>query len=107
MRDGVDAELDEITRNFRIVRRGRPRRASASWEEHFRFARAASAYKIQHLGNEGSDITELLPTSAGLSGSSLVILLAAGSARKFAGFLEVGQGQGCHGASGRSVGGGS
>jgi sugar/nucleoside kinase (ribokinase family) len=23
-----------------------------SWAEHFRFARAASAYKIQHLGNE-------------------------------------------------------
>jgi sugar/nucleoside kinase (ribokinase family) len=23
-----------------------------SWEEHFRFARAASAFKIQHLGNE-------------------------------------------------------
>jgi len=23
-----------------------------SWEEHFRFAQAASAYKIQHLGNE-------------------------------------------------------
>src|SRR6267142_566341 len=23
-----------------------------SWEEHFRFARAAAAYKIQHLGNE-------------------------------------------------------
>jgi len=26
--------------------------AAKSWEEHFRFARAASAYKIQHLGNE-------------------------------------------------------
>jgi sugar/nucleoside kinase (ribokinase family) len=25
---------------------------SWSWEEHFRFARAASTYKIQHLGNE-------------------------------------------------------
>jgi sugar/nucleoside kinase (ribokinase family) len=24
----------------------------ASWESHFRFARAASAHKIQHLGNE-------------------------------------------------------
>jgi sugar/nucleoside kinase (ribokinase family) len=23
-----------------------------SWDEHFRFARAAAAYKIQHLGNE-------------------------------------------------------
>jgi sulfofructose kinase len=36
---------------------------SASWEEHFRFARAASAHAIQHLGNEASlptlaDITE-------------------------------------------------
>ncbi len=30
-----------------------------SWEEHFRFARAASAYKIQRLGNEAG-----LPTSA-------------------------------------------
>jgi sugar/nucleoside kinase (ribokinase family) len=25
---------------------------SGSWKEHFRFARAASAFKIQHLGNE-------------------------------------------------------
>ena len=32
---------------------------SARWEEHFRFARAASAYKIQHLGNEAG-----LPTLA-------------------------------------------
>ncbi len=30
-----------------------------SWEEHFRFARAASAFKIQHLGNEAG-----LPTFA-------------------------------------------
>jgi sugar/nucleoside kinase (ribokinase family) len=30
-----------------------------SWEEHFQFARAASAYKIQHLGNEAG-----LPTLA-------------------------------------------
>lgn len=30
-----------------------------SWEEHFRFARAASAHKIQHLGNEAG-----LPTLA-------------------------------------------
>jgi sugar/nucleoside kinase (ribokinase family) len=29
------------------------------WEEHFRFARAAAAYKIQHLGNEAG-----LPTLA-------------------------------------------
>jgi sugar/nucleoside kinase (ribokinase family) len=26
----------------------------SSWEDHFRFARAASAYAIQHLGNEAS-----------------------------------------------------
>jgi sugar/nucleoside kinase (ribokinase family) len=35
-----------------------------SWEEHFRFARAAAAYKIQHLGNEAglptlTDIAEI------------------------------------------------
>jgi sugar/nucleoside kinase (ribokinase family) len=34
----------------------RPRQ---SWDEHFRFARAAAAYKIQHLGNEAG-----LPTLA-------------------------------------------
>jgi sugar/nucleoside kinase (ribokinase family) len=34
----------------------------ASWEEHFRFARAASAYAIQHLGNEAS-----LPTLADIN----------------------------------------
>ncbi len=33
--------------------------AAKSWEEHFRFARAASAYKVQHLGNEAG-----LPTLA-------------------------------------------
>jgi sugar/nucleoside kinase (ribokinase family) len=33
-----------------------------SWEEHFRFARAASAYKIQHLGNEAG-----LPTLANIA----------------------------------------
>ena len=32
---------------------------AANWEEHFRFARAASTYKIQHLGNEAG-----LPTLA-------------------------------------------
>ncbi len=32
------------------------------WEEHFQFARAASAYKIQHLGNEAG-----LPTLAEIS----------------------------------------
>lgn len=26
----------------------------AGWEEHFRFARAASTHAIQHLGNEAS-----------------------------------------------------
>ncbi len=25
-----------------------------AWDEHFRFARAASAHAIQHLGNEAS-----------------------------------------------------
>jgi sugar/nucleoside kinase (ribokinase family) len=33
-----------------------------SWEEHFRFARAAAAYKIQHLGNEAG-----LPTLADIA----------------------------------------
>jgi sugar/nucleoside kinase (ribokinase family) len=33
-----------------------------NWEEHFRFARAAAAYKIQHLGNEAG-----LPTPAGIA----------------------------------------
>jgi sugar/nucleoside kinase (ribokinase family) len=28
--------------------------ADATWESHFRFARAASAYAVQHLGNEAS-----------------------------------------------------
>jgi sugar/nucleoside kinase (ribokinase family) len=28
--------------------------SAATWESHFRFARAASAYAIQHLGNEAS-----------------------------------------------------
>lgn len=35
---------------------------SKSWEEHFRFARAASAYKVQHLGNESG-----LPTLADIA----------------------------------------
>jgi sugar/nucleoside kinase (ribokinase family) len=34
-------------------------RPDQSWDEHFRFARAAAAYKIQHLGNEAG-----LPTVA-------------------------------------------
>jgi sugar/nucleoside kinase (ribokinase family) len=33
--------------------------SDAKWESHFRFARAASAYAVQHLGNEAS-----LPTLA-------------------------------------------
>ncbi len=33
-----------------------------SWEEHFRFAQTAAAYKIQHLGNEAG-----LPTLAGIA----------------------------------------
>jgi sugar/nucleoside kinase (ribokinase family) len=33
--------------------------AAKAWEQHFQFARAASAYKIQHLGNEAG-----LPTLA-------------------------------------------
>jgi sugar/nucleoside kinase (ribokinase family) len=28
--------------------------SAATWDSHFRFARAASAYAIQHLGNEAS-----------------------------------------------------
>jgi sugar/nucleoside kinase (ribokinase family) len=32
------------------------------WEQHFRFARTASAYSIQHLGNEAS-----LPTLAAIN----------------------------------------
>jgi sugar/nucleoside kinase (ribokinase family) len=35
---------------------------SATWDDHFRFARAASAHAIQHLGNEAS-----LPTLADIS----------------------------------------
>ncbi len=35
------------------------RNPAASWDEHFTFARAASTYKIQHLGNEAG-----LPTQA-------------------------------------------
>jgi sugar/nucleoside kinase (ribokinase family) len=33
-----------------------------SWDEHFRFARAAAAYKVQHLGNEAG-----LPTLADIA----------------------------------------
>jgi sugar/nucleoside kinase (ribokinase family) len=36
--------------------------SDAAWEYHFRFARAASAYAIQHLGNEAS-----LPTLAAVN----------------------------------------
>ncbi len=39
----------------------------ATWEDHFRFARAASAHAIQHLGNEASlptlaEVTDVLST---------------------------------------------
>jgi sugar/nucleoside kinase (ribokinase family) len=36
---------------------------TGTWESHFRFARAASAYKIQHLGNEAG-----LPSLADIDG---------------------------------------
>ncbi len=36
--------------------------SAATWESHFKFARAASAYSIQHLGNEAS-----LPTLADIN----------------------------------------
>jgi sugar/nucleoside kinase (ribokinase family) len=38
------------------------RHPQQNWEEHFRFARAASAFKIQHLGNEAG-----LPTCADIA----------------------------------------
>jgi sugar/nucleoside kinase (ribokinase family) len=37
-------------------------RPEASWRDHFEFARAASAYKVQHLGNEAG-----LPTHADIA----------------------------------------
>jgi sugar/nucleoside kinase (ribokinase family) len=37
-------------------------RPDQSWDEHFRFARAAAAYKVQHLGNEAG-----LPTVADIA----------------------------------------
>jgi sugar/nucleoside kinase (ribokinase family) len=40
--------------------------AAKNWDEHFRFARAASAYKIQHLGNEAG-----LPTLADIDTAEL------------------------------------
>jgi sugar/nucleoside kinase (ribokinase family) len=44
-------------------------RPEASWDQHFRFARAASAHKIQHLGNEAGlpglgDIEALMTLAA-------------------------------------------
>ena len=39
-------------------------RPDLTWDEHFSFARAAAAYKIQHLGNEAG-----LPTLADVEGS--------------------------------------
>ena len=41
--------------------------SDASWDSHFRFARAASAYSIQHLGNEAS-----LPTLANVNETQAV-----------------------------------
>jgi len=54
------------------------------WEEHFRFARAASAYSIQHLGNEASlptlaDINEtqsLFPEGRAVPWSKLAVVVA-------------------------------
>ena len=42
------------------------------WEDHFHFARAASAYKIQHLGNEAGlpTLDEVLATKAGFEDPS-------------------------------------
>jgi len=37
-------------------------RPDASWRDHFAFARAASAYKVQHLGNEAG-----LPSQADIA----------------------------------------
>ncbi len=47
-----------------------------SWEEHFKFARAASTYKIQHLGNEAGlpsveNIAAITATYSVLPGDSL------------------------------------
>lgn len=42
------------------------------WDDHFHFARAASAYKIQHLGNEAGlpTLDEVLATKAGFEDPS-------------------------------------
>jgi sugar/nucleoside kinase (ribokinase family) len=45
--------------------------ARKKWEDHFRFAQAAAAYKIQHLGNEAglptlADIATVRRTLAGV-----------------------------------------
>ena len=45
------APATSSTAPMSIPRMARP---DAPWREHFRFARAASAYAIQHLGNEAS-----------------------------------------------------
>ena len=50
-------------------------RPAAGWEEHFRFARAASAHAIQRLGNEAS-----LPTLADIKGRRPACRAAGGSA---------------------------
>jgi sugar/nucleoside kinase (ribokinase family) len=36
--------------------------STKTWEQHFAFARAAAAYKVQHLGNEAG-----LPTLADIN----------------------------------------
>jgi sugar/nucleoside kinase (ribokinase family) len=44
-----------------------------TWREHFTFARAASAYSIQHLGNEASlpSVADVIATQEGFSESTL------------------------------------
>jgi sulfofructose kinase len=51
-----------------------------SWEEHFRFARAAAAHAIQHLGNEASlpNLAQINETGARYGEEHAVALLAAG-----------------------------
>lgn len=46
--------------------------STKTWEDHFHFARAASAYKIQHLGNEAGlpTLDEVLATEADFKDAS-------------------------------------
>jgi hypothetical protein len=48
-----------------------PADATKSWEEHFCFGRAASAYKIQHLGNEAGlpTLADITPTEREFTGN--------------------------------------